>query len=379
MSVTDIVLALGGKANGSGWIARCPCHIDDNPSLSIGEGNDGKVLLKCHAGCPQESLVEHVRGLGFDLSGRRSGGFNILAEYDYRDADGIVRYQVVRLDPKSFRQRQPDGHGGWKWEMTNVRQLPYRLPALLAEPHKPVYIVEGEKDADRLQKDGLVATTNAGGAGKWRDELNAWFEDRDVIILPDNDEAGRKHAFAVAQKLNGIARRIRVVELPGLAPKGDVSDWLHWQKGGHSIKDLRRLVLGAPAWEPDAADPPAKPMSSEDEARPPRYSDDALAMRFSTTHGADARFVAHWGRWLLWTGTRWQFDETLKHYDMSRTICRVASAELAGDPKLVRLAASIASSKTVAAVVNLARTDRQHAATVEQWDADTWSLNSHDD
>jgi len=375
-TASEVAFALGGKANGSGWKARCPCHLDDNPSLSIGEGSNGKVLLRCHAGCRQEDVVAAVRAKGLDLDDRRKPATPIVAEYDYRDRDGEVRYQVVRSRPKTFWQRQPDGKGGWIRNMTRVRQLPYRLPELLAEPNKLVFVVEGEKDADRLAKDGLIATTNAGGGGKWRLELNIWFEDRDVVILPDNDEVGRKHAADVAAKLRAVARRIRVVELPGLSPKGDVSDWLN---AGHTVRDLRRLVLRAPAWAGDAADEaPEKEAASDDEVRPPEYSDDALALRFSSAHGSDARFVALWGKWLLWETAAWKVDDTLRAFNMSRTVCRAASAEI-DDPKRVKLASSIASAKTVAAVVNLARVDRHHAATVEQWDSDPWSFNSNDD
>jgi putative DNA primase/helicase len=379
MSAAEVAFALGGRANGTGWKAHCPCHNDDNASLSIGEGSDGRVLFHCHAGCSQDELVAHVRGRGFDLSGKqrrqRKPAGGIVAEYDYLDRDGVVRYRVVRREPKDFRQCQPDGNGGWKWSMTGVEPLPYRLPEMLAEPHKPVYVVEGEKDADRLAKDGLVATCNSGGAGKFRDELSIWFKDRDVVILPDNDEPGRKHAIEVALKLRDVARRTRIVALPGLSLKGDASDWLD---AGNTIRDLRRLVLASPS-HGIATDPPARQAaSSDDDARPPEYSDDALALRFSTAHGGDARYVALWGKWLLWGTATWKVDDTLRAFDMSRTICRAASAEI-DDPKRAKLASSIASAKTVAAVVNLARVDRRHAATVEQWDADPWSLNSNDD
>lgn len=107
------------------------------------------------------------------------------------------------------------------------------------------------------------------------------------------------------------------------------------------------------------------------DARPPEFSDEALALRFAAKHAADARFVAAWGRWLLWDGTRWQFDDTLHAFDLARGICRVASAEIT-DPKQKKLAAAIASAKAVAAVASLARADRRHAAAVEQWDDDPW-------
>ena len=111
------------------------------------------------------------------------------------------------------------------------------------------------------------------------------------------------------------------------------------------------------------------------DARPPEYSDESLALRFSEKHTKDARFVAAWGKWLLWTGTHWQFDSTMRAFDMARIVCRIASAEIS-DPKAVKLAAAVASAKTVAATVSLARADRRHAATVEQWDTDPWLLNT---
>lgn len=110
------------------------------------------------------------------------------------------------------------------------------------------------------------------------------------------------------------------------------------------------------------------------DARPPEFSDEALALRFSNKHGDNARYVAAWGKWFLWTGRYWRFDDTMRAYDCARAICRVASSELG--QKQVKLAAAVASAKTVAAVVNLARADRRHAAVVDQWDADPWTLTT---
>ena len=113
------------------------------------------------------------------------------------------------------------------------------------------------------------------------------------------------------------------------------------------------------------------------DARPPEYSDEALALGFSEKHAADARFVAAWNRWLLWAGAHWQFDATMRVFDLAGAVCRVASAEIA-DPKAIKLAAGVASARTVAAVVSLARADRRHAATTEQWDADPWIIQDRD-
>jgi len=107
------------------------------------------------------------------------------------------------------------------------------------------------------------------------------------------------------------------------------------------------------------------------DARPPEFSDEALALRFAEKHCDEARYVAALGKWLFWDGTKWSFDTTLDAFNRARMVCRVASAEADG-----KSAISLASAKTVAAVVNLARADRRIAATIEQWDANPWLLNT---
>jgi hypothetical protein len=155
----------------------------------------------------------------------------IAATYDYFDELGVLLYQVVRLEPKSFRQRQPRPEGGWRWDMQGARRVLYRLPELLAAPlERNVFIVEGEKDADALAATGRIVTTNVGGAGKWRPEYDEPFRDRRVVILPDNDEAGRDHAEGIRVRLSMVAESVVVKPLPGVPPKGDVSDWLRMRR-----------------------------------------------------------------------------------------------------------------------------------------------------
>lgn len=153
-----------------------------------------------------------------------------VAAYDYKDENGNLLFQVVRYEPKDFRQRRPDGHNKWIWSIKDVRQVPYRLPELLTANDRTIHIVEGEKDVESLRRLGLVATCNAGGAGSWRAEFSQYFRGADVVILPDNDEAGEKHAKKVASALASVASAIRIARLPGLPPKGDVTDWI--RKGG---------------------------------------------------------------------------------------------------------------------------------------------------
>ena len=162
----------------------------------------------------------------------------VVATYDYCDEAGALVFQVLRYEPKTFRQRRPEG-SGWSWSVKGVRVLPYRLPALLADPAATVFLVEGEKDADRLAALGLVATCNAGGAGKWKKEHSEFLRSRRVVVLPDNDEAGEKHAQQVERSLRGIAAEVRTLVLPGLPDKGDVSDWLD---AGGTLEELLALA-----------------------------------------------------------------------------------------------------------------------------------------
>lgn len=221
--------------------ARCPSHQDTHNSLSIWEDKNGRLMVKCHAnaGCTYQSICQAA---GIEKQSSRQ----IVASYDYRDEQGILLYQVVRYEPKGFSQRRPEGNG-WAYKLNGTRRVLYRWPELLeADPTLLVVVVEGEKDADRLAANGIIATTNAGGAGKWRDENSEALRGRHVLIIPDNDEAGRGHAAKVACSLRGVAASVRILELPNLPPKGDVSDWLD---AGGDVDELLRLALDTPVVE----------------------------------------------------------------------------------------------------------------------------------
>lgn len=166
--------------------------------------------------------------------------------YDYVDENGEVKYQVQRFEPKTFRQRRPDEKGDWVYNMQGVEALPYRLPDIMAKPNMPIFIVEGEKAADKLAKIGLLATSNHGGAKNWKAELNRHFKGRRIVILPDNDEAGSAHADLVVSELFGVADMIKRLELPGLPLKGDVVDWL---EAGNGLEALLAAVKDTPVIE----------------------------------------------------------------------------------------------------------------------------------
>jgi hypothetical protein len=239
---------------------RCPFHKDADPSLSL---NLPKGLWYCFACCigggliafeqhrnggtPAEAWEAVLKRLGLPAS----NGMRADAQlYDYTDEKGRLLYQVVRWFPKDFKQRRPDGKGGWIWKLDGARRVPYRLSDVLSAQR--VFVPEGEKDVETLRASGLEATTNSGGAGKWRPEFREHFKSKEVVILPDNDEPGRAHAERVAASLHPVAAWVKVLALPGLDERGDVSDWL--AKGGENTKErLLRLVEDCPLWQPARA------------------------------------------------------------------------------------------------------------------------------
>ncbi|MDA8103910.1 MAG: AAA family ATPase [Nitrospiraceae bacterium] len=243
------------KVNGSETgQALCPWHEDTNPSLSI----DLKTgVFKCF-GCSKKGSI-------FDFYMERHSvdyktAFNALAQeaglsiqesprkivktYDYTNEAGVLLFQVVRYEPKTFRQRRPDGKNGWIYNLQGVKLVPYNLPGI--SKAKSVIIVEGEKDVETLRGMGLVGSCNAQGAGKWRQEYSGYFQGKKIAILPDNDEAGRTHAIQVAQHLKGVTSSLKIVSLPGLPVKGDVSDWI---KTGGTKDQLIDAIKNAPEWE----------------------------------------------------------------------------------------------------------------------------------
>jgi hypothetical protein len=198
--------------------------------------------------------------------------------FDYRDECGTLLFQVCRSSDKKFKQRRPDGNGGWLYKLDGVRRVPYRLPDLLAGSQaEPVFIPEGEKHVDKLIELGLRATTNPGGAGKWLPDYGAHLAGADVVILPDNDAPGERHAEQVAASLSGTARRVRVLRLPDLPSKGDVIDW--FQAGGTKER-LMQLAGEAPDWQADGKNGLILTSAAfVDQFIPPDYLIDGLLQR----------------------------------------------------------------------------------------------------
>jgi 5S rRNA maturation endonuclease (ribonuclease M5) len=164
----------------------------------------------------------------------------IVAEYPYTDENGNLLYQVVRFEPKSFRQRRPDGIGGWEWNLNGTRRVLYRLPEVLAA--KSVLVCEGEKDCETAQALGLVATCNPGGAGKWREEYSESLRGKRVVVIADADEPGRKHAQQVAASLSGKATSVKVLEFP------HAKDLAEWAAMGGTRGALLEVIRNTAEW-----------------------------------------------------------------------------------------------------------------------------------
>jgi putative DNA primase/helicase len=211
----------------------------------------------------------------------KQGGGKIVATYDYFDhITGDFLMQVVRYEPKGFSQRRPDPDRPSEWARTVPAECRTLYNAARAYNAKGVVlIVEGEKDVDNLAEIGVVATCNPGGAEKWQDNYNEILRDKDVVLVPDNDpqlrnkstgalqfhpdgrprHPGQDHADMVGAALQGIAKSIRILHLPGLPEKGDISDWLEVE--GNDKDALLELIDRAPDWAAPVA--PAKPFDVE--------------------------------------------------------------------------------------------------------------------
>jgi hypothetical protein len=222
------------------WHVTCPAHADGRPSLHVSERDD-RWLLHCHANCAGEAVLVCD---GLTLADtfhepRRNGAgkLEIVATYPYVDEDGTLLYEVVRLAPKAFRQRRPDGNGDWIWKLDRTRRVLFRLQQVIAaiKDGTTVYLVEGEEDVLALERAGQVATTNPGGAGKWRKDYTDTLRGANVVMVADRDPAGYKHVATVAEQLGSAARSFIAVE--GVEGK-DARDHL---AAGHTVEQFRPI------------------------------------------------------------------------------------------------------------------------------------------
>ncbi len=189
---------------GNGYVAVCPAHEDNEASLGITEGDDGRILLQCYAGCETKSIVDAMELRMSDLFAHTIR-HDVLPEaiYEYTDEFGAQLFQAVRLPGKRFRQRHfdpdsPDAkEDGWVWDLEGVRRVPYRLPELLKSVRsgRTIYVVEGEKDANRITAEtGRFATCNPMASGA-------------TSTRRTSSELNRRSSFRIETSLVGVMPR----------------------------------------------------------------------------------------------------------------------------------------------------------------------------
>ena len=242
MNLTSILSHFNGvKQTGANtYMALCPAHDDKNPSLSIRYSDEeNRICLHCFAGCDRKEILRCAGLNEKDLFERKYTMKK--TEYTYHYENGEVAYRKFRFEheggKKSFSFEKPDGTKG----LENVRRVPYNLPAVLNA--STVYFVEGEKCAEALIEKGLTATTlDSGSNSKWQAEYAKYFEGKQVFAIPDHDTPGKSYANRIAQSIPGA----KILQLPGLAEKEDVFDWL---AAGHTVQELPSLPTEAPKSE----------------------------------------------------------------------------------------------------------------------------------
>jgi len=287
------------------------------------------------------------------------------AKWDYRDAFGDLIAVVYRYDPPGCKKQfRP-------WDAKRRKMVPpeprplYNQPGLINASE--VILVEGEKCAQSLIAAGVVATTAMQGANAPVEKTD-WspLAGKSVLIWPDRDKPGWDYAARAAQAiLSAGARTCHILYPPEEATEGwDAADAI--AEGF----DIGNFLAHGPRLQIQDVAQDDEPVASSDESV--WGTEDALALAFTRRYHKDWRYVATWGRWLVWDGNRWRTEETLAATDLIRNVCRHAALK-SGNPKL---AAKLASAGTVSGVERLARADRRHAASTEEWDAEPWLLNT---
>jgi hypothetical protein len=226
--------------------------------------DDADFLLACEAVTGEPPPKANGKATGI-----------IVKEYAYNDESGKPEFVVARLEDgaikdgkrkKTFRQKRPDPARAGKWinNVEGCRVIPYKLPELIkaVANQQPALIVEGEGKVDLLAEWGVTATCNAGGAKHWKSEHSVFLKDADVVLVPDNDGVGWEHVNIVGAALAGIAKRVRVLVLPGLGAKGDIVDWA---RSGGTQEQLGELIAKAPDWTAPADNAEADEKKTEAE------------------------------------------------------------------------------------------------------------------
>lgn len=259
LTLTEFLPRLKGVTKGSGnqYYAKCPAHEDQHASLSVSEGDDGRILLNCHVGCTPQEIVSELGLTMKDIFPKKSQAKTKIAQYRYTDESGMNPVYKVRFSDKSFRWEQWDSLKGWVYSRKGIKPMLYNMENLKAA--NPVYLVEGEKDVETLISHGLAAASPPDGAkSKWYPHYTEILTGKDIIIIPDNDSPGKELARTEANELAGKANSVKIISLtdewPGLPEKGDISEVFQMDKPEDVLTKLEALVTVTKEWEPTAGE-----------------------------------------------------------------------------------------------------------------------------
>ena len=290
------------------------------------------------------------------------------AKWDYLDSQGKLLAVVYRYDPPGGRKEfRP-------WDAKRRRMAPPEPRPLFNQPgmlHSDVVVlVEGEKSAQALIESGVCATTAMHGANAPVDKTD-WtpLAGKAVLIWPDKDKPGWEYVDRASQAiLKSGARTCHILYPPEDCPEGwDAAD------ARNEGFDLAGFIANGPRMQMHLVDDDSQDLANASGLEEAVWgTEDGLALSFTRRYHKDWRYVAGWGKWLLWDGRRWRSEDTLAAADLIRHVCRHASLNTHNP----RIASKLAASSTVGGVERLARADRRHAATTDEWDSDPWLLNT---
>ncbi len=451
------------KATPRGWESRCPAHDDRMPSLGIGKGDRGDALLKCAAGCsvqdvaaalgltmkelfmpnghtapkngtPHQTkqrkthpiILDAIHAAKFGCAQRLelpTESLTLAGHWPYANAEGRIIAAVVRFnlplkpgEAKPAKQFSPlhAVPGGWQVGDPKVWPL-FHLPDVNHAVKKigRIWWHEGEKAAEAWQSTlGHISSTTAHGAkSPGMTDFTPLVGVDEVIILPDNDDAGRKYAEEIARRVMAIAplAKVRILCLPGLPPKGDAVEWLELQAGEPveaTLAAVDELVEACPVLtSPPAATPPppnpppaaelaptltidepqipmpgSTPLQAAAAGKPWILRDLGNAHRFVHMHQAKARYDCRRGIWRLWDGKHWASDEnqtgiyelataTVHSLFEEAKVCRNAHAE-----DIAKWAAKSHDRTRIEAMLALAMRQTPLVPPASAWDRDPFAF-----
>lgn len=346
----------GFKVHGGQLRGNCPWRPgSDSQAFVVNLGDNGVMGWFDHVteqSGKLSDLARHYDIADFDIPESELNG-SILnnPEYIYQNAEGQPVYKVIRKPDKNFLQMHFCSETkGWAWGLggnkkkcgcRKISMLPYRLPELVADHDAPVIVCEGEKDVHTAMRLGFIATCNSGGAGKWGylpKSVYRYFENRPVIIIADNDDAGRKHANEVARSLWPYAKSIKIIQFDG--PKGyDLTDWA--RDGRRNGGDLLGAINETESYQQQVQVPPGEnPLVSQ----PP--DDEGHAQCIHYLYGGQFIYTDELG-WLQYTGSHWKSkgaEAALNRAIVDVLIQRRILAVQNGDEKLIKAAKPTANN-----------------------------------